>query len=457
MTTVDIRTAIAFVSTGSDPAAVVSAVDELERNGQPVIVVCVQRGRHDHGKTRADVLHVPLLSPGIVSSLILGSIRNPGRTLRALITGATLVRFPTAMYLAQVLPRRGITEFRAVEPAGVRLAGAVNRLSDPTPPDLTELPVQWAELPTSHAGFRWVSKRINSIAAEVSVDGAGDKRVIVKRQRSHRGGTAGDRWSHEHRTLTVLRDAMGDGRFTVPRILLFDEAAAMLVMERAPGTSLDAMFAAAASDRARIDRLADAIRGAGGWLAAMQVATGRDGDGAAVADQLVARAIADTRTLATNDRVIRRYAAEIVEAVRSLRSNLTGLTVAGHHDDYWPGNIFVDGERVTVIDFESFRDGLPLEDAAFFLIRSEMLQRRFRVPLPDLTRTFFEGYSPGMRADTGALRLFTLTKGLRSLANGMGEDLPLPQRLWTRRTIRGIVLRALQPSVASSASSAPLR
>lgn len=443
MTAVDVRMPIAFLSTGGEWTAVASIVDELERGGQPVTVVCLRRGRHDHDKTRADVLHVPLLSAGIVSSLVLGTIRSPWRAFRAFATGATVTRFPTAMYLAQVLPRRGITELRSIEPAGVRLAYVVTRLSDGTPPDLSELPVRWVDLPTTRAGIRWISKRINSIAAEVSVDGGDDRRVIVKRQRTHRGGTAGDRWAHEHRTLTSLRDAMGDANFTVPRLLLSDAGAALLVMERAPGTSLDAMFAAAASDRERTDRLAGGIRRAGGWLAAMQKATPRSGEATVLAGQLVERAIADTERLASADRVIRRHAREIVDALRSLRSKMTGLTVAGHHDDYWPGNIFVDGERVTVIDFESFRDGLPLEDAAFFLIRSEMLMRRFRIALPDLTGTFFDGYSPGREPDAAALRLFTLTKGLRTLANGMGEELPLPQRLWTRRTIRGIVLRAL--------------
>jgi hypothetical protein len=62
--------------------------------------------------------------------------------------------------------------------------------------------------------------------------------------------------------------------------------------------------------------------------------------------------------------------------------------------------------------------------------------------IPDLAARFFDGY--GDDPDPDALRLFTITKGLRSLARRAGEDLPLPQRLWTRRTIRNAVLRALR-------------
>ncbi|HEU4522402.1 MAG TPA: hypothetical protein VFT12_10385, partial [Thermoanaerobaculia bacterium] len=97
-----------------------------------------------------------------------------------------------------------------------------------------------------------------------------------------------------------------------------------------------------------------------------------------------------------------------------------------------------------VIDFEGFRDGLWLEDVAYFLIRSDMLRRRFGLPFPDLGQQFFETYAPGEKPDREALRLFTLTKGLRTLANGTGDDLPLPQRIWTRRSIRKAVFAAMR-------------
>ena len=207
-------------------------------------------------------------------------------------------------------------------------------------------------------------------------------------------------------------------------------------MERAPGSALDALFAGAAPG----DQLSEAVRAAGVWLAAMQSVTRRDVDGRALLDELVSKAVEDAAKLKEHRR--------IAERLEELRRRLSSrpLTVTGHHDDYWPGNIFFDGTRVTVIDFESFRDGLPFEDVAYFLIRCELLGRRFRVPLPHLAERFFDGYSPGTPPDADALHLFTLTKGLRSLARGIGDDLPMPQRVWTRRTIRRAVLRG--PSFA---------
>jgi Ser/Thr protein kinase RdoA (MazF antagonist) len=206
---------------------------------------------------------------------------------------------------------------------------------------------------------------------------------------------------------------------------------------------------AAAADQTGIATLAAAIRGAGEWLAAMQRGTRREGEGRTLLVALVSKAVEDVATLAVVDRGIRRHRSALIERLGTLQRRLHDktLAIAGHHDDYWPGNIFFDGERVTVIDFESFRDGFPLEDVAYFLFRSELLQRRFRVALSDLAGLFFEGYSAGKQPDADALQLFTMTKGLRSLANGMGLDLPMPQRIWTRRTIRGAVLKALRDAV----------
>ncbi|HVS33092.1 MAG TPA: phosphotransferase [Thermoanaerobaculia bacterium] len=444
---VEVRLPVAILSAGPHRPDVAARAEELERQGQPVMLVCLDGARHEHEHTRADVLHLPLLSGGILSSVAARLTRNPGRVLRMVmrLLGApsALLRFPVAVHLARVLPQRGIADLQSSDPMAARLASVVRQLGELTPPDFAALPVDWTRLGARRIGVRWFTQRINSIVAEVSLDG--DRRVIVKRQRTHAGGTAADRWAHEYRVLSSLAEAMGDGLLTVPRVLLFDEEAATLVMERAPGTALDALFAAAAADQDRMERLAEGIRGAGAWLAAMQAATPGNRDGRALLAELAASAIEDTAKLAARDPAIRRHQRSIVHNLQSLERRLSGgpLTVAGHHDDYWPGNIFFDGSRVAAIDFESFRDGLPLEDAAYFLIRSDMLRRRFRLRLPNLAQRFFEGYCPGQQPDPEALRLFTLTKGLRSLARGVGEDLPMPQRIWTRRTIRAAVLSAI--------------
>jgi hypothetical protein len=439
---IEVRAATAVITSHARGAE--TLVDEVERRGDPVLLVCLDGARHDHGGTLADVLHVPLVSAGMIASLI-AHARSPRRALHAAVrlrTADALVRLLTALHLARVLSSRGIAEVTGVDAQSSAIAAAIGELTVLTPPDLSELSVDWSRLGATRIGVRWVSKRINSIAAEVSLDGGA--RVVAKHQRAHGGVAATERAAHEHAVLSSLAHSMAEEALTVPRVLLFDAERATVVMERARGVALDAQFAEAARDRHRMPMLLDGLRGAGAWLAAMQSATARSFDGRAVLAEVVEMARDDVSAVAKRDRILRGGRTLILATLESLqrRVSVRPLLVAGHHDDYWPGNVFFDGDRVTVIDFESFRDGLGLEDAAFFLIRADLLRRRFRLRIPDLAARFFAGY--GDDPDPDALRLFTITKGLRSLARRAGEDLPLPQRLWTRRTIRNAVLRALR-------------
>lgn len=378
-------------------------VEGLEREGQAVTLVCLDRSRHEHGPTRADVLHLPLLSPPIVSSVVHGLFG-----LRPTLH----VYAPVAVHLGRVLPGRGIAEVRGADPLGKRIAAAVKV----SPPDLSSLPFD--SLGAERVGVRWVSRRINSTAAEASLDG--ERRVIVKKQSAAGAG-------HEYQMLRAVA-ALVPG---VPRVLLFDGES--IVMERAPGATLEELA------RERSPRLEDGIHGAGAWLAVMQAATQRPGDGAALVAEVVADALEDAVKLARVERVFAKNETRIVEALQLLQRSVIPFTITGHHGDYFPGNVFFDGERITVIDFEGFRDGHPLEDAAYFLLRTEMLRRRFRLS-PALTGHFLEGY--GQPLDEAALRLFTMSKGMRTLANGLGYDQPLPQRLWARRTVTNAVLQA---------------
>jgi len=393
---------IAIVSSthGEEVAAM---VEGLERGGQAVTLVCLDRSRHTHGPTRADVMHLPRLSPTIVSSVV----HRPWALRPALHVYA-----PVAVHLARVLPGRGIAEVRGADRVGKKIAAMVKV----TPPDLSALPFE--SLGASRVGVRWISRRINSVAAEASLDG--ERRVIVKRQAAAPAG-------HEYQMLRSIA-AVVQG---VPRVLLFDGQS--IVMERARGETLEELA------RERAPRLEEGLRAAGAWLAAMQAATPRPGDGAALVAEVAEEALVDAEKLARVERVFARNQARIVEAVQLLQRSVTPFAIAGHHGDYFPGNVFFDGERVTVIDFEGFRDGHPLEDAAYFALRTEMLRRRFRLS-PALTERFFEGYAQDI--DDAALRLFTMSKGMRTLANGLGYDQPLPQRLWARRMVTKAVLQA---------------
>jgi Ser/Thr protein kinase RdoA (MazF antagonist) len=129
----------------------------------------------------------------------------------------------------------------------------------------------------------------------------------------------------------------------------------------------------------------------------------------------------------------------VVSRLRELGGTLSDRPgrVTGHHGDFWPGNVFLDDARVEVIDFEGFRDGLPMEDVAYFLLQLELLLPRHRRHLGKLRDAFVAGY--GGIEDRDALQLFTLTKTLRLMARDAGARHALLVRLWIRHTLRRIV------------------
>ena len=342
----------------------------------------------------------PLFSARVLFATVTGLLREPLRVLRHFS--------PRAIWLAQTLRQRGISEVRAHEARLQGPAKTIESLIGNVSLDTSLLDIDWTPLGVQSIGIRWIATRLDAAVAEVVLDGT--RAAIVKQ---HRAEPVIERARHEAATLARLQN--------VPRVLLYDERRATIVMERAPGESLDRLFA-----RGERAPLLAALERAGTWLREMQDATRRDSGADAVFDEVIATAKNDARGDA--------------RLLRALDRKVEAAHVVGHHGDFWPGNLFIDGDRVTVIDFEGFRDGLPLEDVAYFLIRVELLARRFRVRAAGLDEAFLRGYG---EIDRDALRLFTITKGLRTLANDTGGNLPLPQRLWMRNVIRGAIRRAL--------------
>jgi Ser/Thr protein kinase RdoA (MazF antagonist) len=117
----------------------------------------------------------------------------------------------------------------------------------------------------------------------------------------------------------------------------------------------------------------------------------------------------------------------------------------GHHGDYWSGNVFVADRRVDVIDFEGFRDGLPLEDVAYFLVH---LEQYFAYPffggaMPHLTSAFLDGYRGGSELDDDVFRLCTIAKSLQLIARGGGAERGWIRDELRRRALRRSLFRAL--------------
>ena len=498
----DVRNVVAIIA--ADPHFGTADVQDLERLGQPVLFIRLDRARAGQRGT-IEPLDLPLLSAPIGAAVVSAMLRKPRRVLGfvmrlmgAFVTtpaAATraLLTLPAAVYLADLLPRSGITHVHGSDGVASTVACIIAELTNigfsfataghgeplrrrklarsrfvvsgleaspqtildllqrhgatAVPAQLSALAPFWSRLGGTRIGIRWSSARLDATAAEITIaDGERTRTVFAKQHRERPAPIkpAAERAAQEYRTLQWLHERLGERTLTVPRVLLFDAEAAVVLMERAPGKPLDSFFAAVAGGRMTVEQLAAGVTRAGAWLAAMQRATRRDVDGRALLARTMSAAVDNAATVASMDRGFRRHHRRIVARMRALeeRIHAEGLVVTGHHGDFWPGNIFIEEDQVTVIDWDGFRDGLPLEDIAYFFIRVEMLRRRFRLKLPSVEHWFFSGYSGGQTADVDALELFTLTKGLTTLANQTGGNLPLPQRLWTRRMIRNAVLRS---------------
>lgn len=184
-----------------------------------------------------------------------------------------------------------------------------------------------------HLGVRRVHQRQDSRVLEISAAG---NEWIVKSQIARAGQSRppAERARHEFEILQRL-SAIG----AAPRPLRV--AGEAILMERAAGTALDRMIR---DGRSSPQQLVPAFRAAGRWLRRFQTA-------------------------------------------------MPGM----QHGDLWPGNVFADGERVQVIDYEGVRPGSPERDVENFLNMTRKFfarpqhRRNFRI----VRDAFLEGYGRG--------------------------------------------------------------
>jgi Ser/Thr protein kinase RdoA (MazF antagonist) len=196
---------------------------------------------------------------------------------------------------------------------------------------------------------------------------------------------------------------MGDeAQYTVPRLLMFDEPNAALVLERADGRALASCMRK------------DTLREAGAWLRTMQAQTRGDEDGRHILTAVLFLAQRDLDLAAAGDRTIRRHHQRLLERMRELESRVASkpLPVVGSHGSFLPHNIFLGEKRVFVIDFGAYREGLAMEDVAQMLLFATDRE------------AFLAGYASPV--DEDALQLCTITRALAMLAH---SDLGVRRRL----------------------------
>ena len=267
-----------------------------------------------------------------------------------------------------------------------------------------------------NAGVRRVHRRTDSLVIEALAPGPRD--VVLKVQRSRPGESRPprERARHEHVVLERLYHLFSsDSGFGVPRPLGLLEDEAAVVMERCPGTALDEIVRRA---RWESEGLAVTVRRAGCWLRLFQGHTRSGGDAGPALEALLARASDD---LAACRRTL-RLSRDLESRLDRLAGRIGPARLVGHHGDFWPGNLYLDEKCVQVIDFEGFREGLPWEDAAYFLVHLEPF---FALPAlrgrgEEAAAAFLEGWLEGEALDRSALDLCLLAKALQVLARGGG-------------------------------------
>jgi Ser/Thr protein kinase RdoA (MazF antagonist) len=231
---------------------------------------------------------------------------------------------------------------------------------------------------------------------------------------------------------------------SVPRPLEGNPERGIVIMEPAKGTALDVLMSGVTRRSDLGPTLAGPVRNSGNWLRRMQACTSSRSDPGSVVAEVAKLAHADLQAVAAGDREIRARQAAIAASLHNLEKQLLSqpLTVTGRHGDFWPGNIFVSERRIEVIDFEGFREGLPLEDVTYFLIFLELMFPRFGGKAPGLREAFLEGYGPGSEVRE-AMDFFSVTAALQMLARQIALPSRSPIRIWTLRHLRKLLLRSL--------------
>lgn len=288
--------------------------------------------------------------------------------------------------------------------------------------------LNWKRMNAVAVGVRRVHDRPDSYVAEVTIsDGVAKQDVIVRQHCGPTLAAAQKRARNEFEVLSTFQQSIPDeARWAMPRLLMFDEPHAALVVQRADGKSLAGILNEGGG------RVAQAVRQTGMWLRFLQEKTrGSMEDRRHLVTGVVLLALQDMELAVAADRILARHRTRICDRLRSLEAPVAELPteVTGHHGNFIPENIFIGSRRLDVVDYANYREGLPLEDVAELLLHLE-LRGASRYG-----RAFVDGY--GRQLEPQALQLFTLTRALHWLTRrGVTPA--------ERRKLRKIILRSLR-------------
>ncbi|MDQ3281637.1 MAG: aminoglycoside phosphotransferase family protein [Acidobacteriota bacterium] len=441
------------------------AVAVLVRSSNEQVTACVSEiERRGHAVT---VIEAPPLSIDSIRATLVRLRRAPIRTSLFLLRHPRIG--PCSIYLADLLPRLGVAHVHSfLEPAitaatNIHCTSSMKATVDdvlqaleshdgPRSAALDEIgTADWNRLGARLLSVQRLHERAASIVAEIAIsDGVTRRNVVLKKQREGPNDPRPSAESAriEYSVLSALRDSMTETvegvTYSVPRALILDEKHATVVMERAAGTPLDRIISRERRRRTP-EELEVPLRQAGRWLRLMQQHTRSDEDGRYILTSLVHLALTDLDEIAKRDAGVRKKRGRIIDHIHSLETCVANgpLPVVGHHGDFWPGNVFIAPASVEVIDFEGFREGLPLEDVVYHLSYLELLPLASR-QYPNMERAFLAGFEGDEPVDPAALRLFRLMHAIRTVEKMAHESKSSIRSRIVHRTLRNIIMRSVR-------------
>ena len=285
---------------------------------------------------------------------------------------------------------------------------------------------------SGRASLRVEQSRADSAVRRILIPGGGNGRELIEKRHRARAGESAPppaRAAREYALLAEL-DRLPGGPLGAPRPLALDAERGTLLMEALAGEPLDVRIRRLRGGA--LGSLLDDLRRAGEWLAGFQLRFSGQGDRAARLERIVDE-IGSSLSLAGG---VPTYAAERIASRAAQLARLAAREPARlvrTHGDFWPGNLFVDGPRVSVIDFEGAASGLAEEDAADFLVELRLffLRPGGRTRFAAAARAFLSGYGARPAA---ALELALKRSALVRLVHG-GALCPRPVRPLRRRAL----------------------
>jgi glycosyltransferase involved in cell wall biosynthesis len=288
------------------------------------------------------------------------------------------------------------------------------------------------------------------IIVRLQADNQAEKDVAIKFHRPSNASTNNkvtDGLFHaenEYRALQRLWAAFHDSNdnLHIPKPLALIPERAAVVTEYCPGVRLDRLlrYQALPNLKSTATDLTRTFESVGNWLARFHSVTSNGRSGANALLRLrneFASDLSVCRKLPFEGALLDKVKNQFERDFNILAQNHG--PVVNEHCDFGPHNVFVDGDEVTVIDFEGVRDGFTYSDLAYFVCLIELMPSRHLTARQktDLRNAFLIGYGSNNKIRKDVQRFYEIPTLIKLTAhNPVFEGTSTPNKLQARMLLR---------------------